>query len=69
MPQGDRDGFHDFRLPPRNIVRIGEHLVAGFGEMAMYLSKKMNLEKDMKHKPKKYVKSQRIPEIRYGPDL
>ena len=45
-------------------------MVAGFGEMAMYLSKKMNLEKkDIKHKPKKYVKSQRIPEIRYGPDL
>ena len=44
-------------------------MVAGFGEMAMYLSKKMNLEKDIKQKPKKYVKSQRIPEIRYGPDL
>ena len=69
LPQGDSDGFHDFRLPASNIVRVGKHLLAGFGEMAMYLSVKMNLLKDIKLKTKKYVKSQRIPEIRYGPDL
>ena len=23
LPEGDEDGFHDFKLPPKNIIRVG----------------------------------------------
>ena len=76
LPEGDSDGFHDFKLPPSNIARVGKHLVVGLLKMANYLSKKMALKKEdgedrnVKHKIMKYLKSQRRSKLRNGgPDL
>ena len=44
LPGTDSNGFHGFRLPPSNIVPVGEQVIWGFDRMMQYLSKKYNLE-------------------------
>ena len=36
------DGFHGFKLPAKNIKRVGEHIFVGFMRMAKYISRKKN---------------------------
>ena len=37
------DGFHGFKLPAKNIKRVGEHLFVGFMRLAKYIAKRKKL--------------------------